>query len=259
LISAAYLTDDSETVNYVIEHIKDRIRDTIESDGHIPLETNRGASGIWYTYYNLAPLTAACQVAVNATDVDLFNYTSPNDRSIRIALDCLFYYSEHPDEWPYYEGEPSLPDPHAWPGNLFMAMASIYDYGPYEDWVRSSGPVDDTTWWGSVHFGWFFPVLMQPSIGATSDWRFDGWTGDVADPDSASTTVTMDSDKMVTANFALVGDANEDGVIDGRDVIRCKRIILGLEPETCGADANADGVVDGRDVIRIKKMVLGIE
>jgi hypothetical protein len=55
------------------------------------------------------------------------------------------------------------------------------------------------------------------------------------------------------------GDANEDGIIDGRDVIRCKKIILGLEPGTCGADANLDGVVDGRDVIRIKKMILGIE
>ena len=55
------------------------------------------------------------------------------------------------------------------------------------------------------------------------------------------------------------GDANQDGDIDGRDVIRCKKIILGLEEETCGADANDDGVVDGRDVIRIKKMILGIE
>ncbi len=35
-------------------------------------------------------------------------------------------------------------------------------------------------------------------------WQFDGWTGDVADPNSASTTVTMDSDKTVTANFSEV-------------------------------------------------------
>jgi hypothetical protein len=56
----------------------------------------------------------------------------------------------------------------------------------------------------------------------------------------------------------ISGDANEDGAIDGRDVIRCKKIVLGLEPGTCGADANEDGVIDGRDVIRIKKMILGI-
>jgi hypothetical protein len=59
--------------------------------------------------------------------------------------------------------------------------------------------------------------------------------------------------------YVRPGDANLDGLIDGRDVIRCKKIILGFEPETCGADANVDGVVDGRDVIRIKKTILGIE
>ena len=64
---------------------------------------------------------------------------------------------------------------------------------------------------------------------------------------------------MGAHEYVTRGDANCDGVIDGRDVIRAKKIILGLEPETCGADANEDGVVDGRDVIRIKKMILGIE
>jgi subtilisin family serine protease len=62
-----------------------------------------------------------------------------------------------------------------------------------------------------------------------------------------------------TFETCLPGDANEDGIVDGRDVIRVKKMILGLEPENCNADANEDGVIDGRDVIRIKKMVLGIE
>jgi hypothetical protein len=41
------------------------------------------------------------------------------------------------------------------------------------------------------------------NISATPDagWRFVNWTGDVADPSSVSTTVTVDSDKTVTANF----------------------------------------------------------
>jgi hypothetical protein len=55
------------------------------------------------------------------------------------------------------------------------------------------------------------------------------------------------------------GDVNQDGVIDGLDMIRVKKIIQDLEPETCGADANGDDVVDGRDVIRIKETMLGIE
>jgi uncharacterized repeat protein (TIGR02543 family) len=32
-------------------------------------------------------------------------------------------------------------------------------------------------------------------------WQFDGWTGDVDDTNSATTAVTIDSDKMVTANW----------------------------------------------------------
>jgi len=40
---------------------------------------------------------------------------------------------------------------------------------------------------------------------ATPDpyWDFVSWTGDVADPDSPSTTVTIDGNKTVTANFAI--------------------------------------------------------
>jgi uncharacterized repeat protein (TIGR02543 family) len=35
-------------------------------------------------------------------------------------------------------------------------------------------------------------------------YRFDNWTGDVADSTSATTTVTMEADKSVTANFAAL-------------------------------------------------------
>jgi hypothetical protein len=36
---------------------------------------------------------------------------------------------------------------------------------------------------------------------ADPGWEFDHWDGDVADPDSSSTTVVMDRDKTVVANF----------------------------------------------------------
>jgi len=44
------------------------------------------------------------------------------------------------------------------------------------------------------------------NITATPDngWQFDSWTGDVADPDLATTTVTIDSDKTLAANFSQV-------------------------------------------------------
>ena len=37
-----------------------------------------------------------------------------------------------------------------------------------------------------------------------SGWQFDIWTGDVDDVGSANTTVTMDSDKTVSADFSQV-------------------------------------------------------
>ena len=37
-----------------------------------------------------------------------------------------------------------------------------------------------------------------------SGWQFDGWTGDVDDPASATTSVTMDSSKTVTATFSRI-------------------------------------------------------
>lgn len=48
----------------------------------------------------------------------------------------------------------------------------------------------------------------EVSVSATPDegWKFDSWTGDVADPNSASTSVVMDDDKTITANFVLLID-----------------------------------------------------
>ncbi len=43
-------------------------------------------------------------------------------------------------------------------------------------------------------------IIATPGSG----WQFDDWTGDVANPNSATTTVTMDSDKTVTANFEVI-------------------------------------------------------
>ena len=58
------------------------------------------------------------------------------------------------------------------------------------------------------------------SITATPDsgWQFDSWSGDVTDPGSVTTTLTTDSDKIVTANFSQASQVNwplVGGVIGG--------------------------------------------
>jgi len=47
--------------------------------------------------------------------------------------------------------------------------------------------------------------VVDISADPDDGWYFDGWSRDVADPGSASTTVTMDGDKTVTANFSPEG------------------------------------------------------
>jgi len=48
--------------------------------------------------------------------------------------------------------------------------------------------------------------VTKVSVTATSGtgWQFDSWTGDVADPYSATTVLIIDSDKIVIANFSKV-------------------------------------------------------
>jgi len=48
---------------------------------------------------------------------------------------------------------------------------------------------------------------------ANAGYVFDSWAGGVADPNSPSTTVTMDGNKTVTADFVEVADIGWEGVI----------------------------------------------
>jgi Fe-S cluster assembly iron-binding protein IscA len=67
--------------------------------------------------------------------------------------------------------------------------------------VNGSGSTDPPVGDNNYVEGTVVNIMATPDAG----WQFDSWTGDVADPGSASTTVTMDADKTITANFTQVG------------------------------------------------------
>jgi hypothetical protein len=47
-------------------------------------------------------------------------------------------------------------------------------------------------------------TVVNLSAAPVKGWRFNNWSGDVANPDSTTTTVTVDTDKIVMANFKKV-------------------------------------------------------
>ena len=89
-ILSAHLLDNTPEITENIRLIKSDLFHKIAQDGHMPEETNRGANGIWYTYFSLAPMTAACWVAYQAIGENLLTNYSKGNASIKHALEYLY-------------------------------------------------------------------------------------------------------------------------------------------------------------------------
>ena len=157
-IASHYFLDDKDAIYNDIERIKKRIDRAIDADGSMPHEIARGKRGMWYTYFSLAPLTASCQIALNACGIDLFNFKGKDGVGIEQALDYLLYYEQAPENWPHYEGKDLLKGkPELYPGNLFEAMYGIYGKEEYGTWVKGARPV---MVYGH-HYAWAVPSLLR--------------------------------------------------------------------------------------------------
>ncbi|KAA6301644.1 MAG: hypothetical protein EZS26_002250 [Candidatus Ordinivivax streblomastigis] len=153
LLAASFLDDKNEiTENRRL--IQSDLFEKISPDGSMPEETHRGNNGIWYTYFSLAPMTAAAWLVYNLTGEDLFNLEQEGV-SMKKALDYLAYYNQHPAEWPWCENS-NTGAGDMWPENLLEAMAGIYQDANYVEYVKSSQPVI----YPKHHFAWVFPTLM---------------------------------------------------------------------------------------------------
>ncbi len=210
-ISAYHYLDDPAHVRSEIDLIKAKIDAQIASNGAITEEVKRGASGLQYTYFYLAPLTAAAQVALDSEGVDLFNWVSPQGKTIKSALDYLLYYMQHPSSWPYAANPelPSASDP--WPSNLFEAMANYYPDPAYEAFAASKRPLMQT----GHHYAWTFPTVMKSTRTLVSE-TFDnmptgtppvGWTV-TNSTDSSASIVNVSQDKLLSLKIT---DTNANG------------------------------------------------
>lgn len=160
-IASHHFLDDATALDADIERVRRKIDQSIAADGHLPDETKRGKRGLWYTYFALAPMTSACQIAANARGVDLFHYRGEDGAGIERALDYLLRYCREPESWPHYrEKDLNRPKPDGYPGNLFEAMYGIYGKKDYEGWIAGARPI---MVYGH-HYAWAVPTLLRPGL-----------------------------------------------------------------------------------------------
>jgi uncharacterized repeat protein (TIGR02543 family) len=96
-------------------------------------------------------------------------------------------------------------------------------------------------------------------------YTFTGWSGNtstIANVSAANTTITMNDNYSITANFGLpnsglYGDANRDGDINVMDYSAVKLMILGKTRLDASGDANRDGDINVMDYSAVKLMILG--
>lgn len=157
MLCAVYF-DDQQEINENVRLIKSDLFHKIAADGSMPEETRREKNGIWYTYFSLAPITAACWLVYNSTGENLFALEN-NGVSLKTAIDYLLYYNQHPNEWKWFEN-PNTGTPDRWPGNLLEAMYGIYKDENYLEFVRPNRP----QMYPVHHFAWTFPTLMPLSL-----------------------------------------------------------------------------------------------
>lgn len=158
-ILGAYLLDNPQQMTENMRLIKSDMFHKIADDGHMPEEVNRGVNGIWYTYFSLAPMTAACWVGYQATGENLFTNFSKGNSTMKGAIDYLYYYNLHPNEWKWFAA-PNKGSPSAWPGVLLEAMASIFGDNRYVEYVSSSRPIS----YKRHHYAWVYPTLMKVQL-----------------------------------------------------------------------------------------------
>lgn len=157
MLCAVYL-DDREDIKENVRLIKSDLFKKIAEDGSMPEEVSRESNGLWYTYFSLVPMTAACWLVYNSTDENLFALEN-NGTSIKSAIDYLCYYNQHPDEWKWFEN-PITDSAEKWPGNLLEAMYGIYHDRNYIEFIQSKRPL----MYPYHHYAWTFPTLMPISL-----------------------------------------------------------------------------------------------
>lgn len=116
-------------------------------------------------------------------------------------------------------------------------------------------------------------VATQVAAGATIDlsaaafenrdgayYRFEAWTGDVADvadAKAAATTVVVNGDLTIDAGYYLIGDVKVDNMLNAMDSNTMRRMVVGNVAIVAAGDTNGDGKVQPIDANLLARMLAG--
>ncbi len=179
-----------------------------------------------------------------------------------------------------YRGTLSGTPPVTFTGQLDPELVAVIDYGSGTDsqitvtfqapsshvtLTVAASPEEGGTVTGDGDYpqGSTVPITATPAEG----WQFTGWTGEgVVEPTAASTTVTLDTAKTVTAVFAFIdpydawiagfeleGDDTLPGADpDGDGVPNREEMLLGFDPTDPGSRLELSLVEIGEETVRLK-------
>jgi hypothetical protein len=109
IASAAY-THDKPKFDAAVARYKTFIADQIGPSGEMRHEVTRnngvGEAGIGYSHFSIGPLAMTAEIA-RVSGVELYDYTSPNGRSLRQAWNKIAGWTDDPRSFPYFTGDVS--------------------------------------------------------------------------------------------------------------------------------------------------------
>lgn len=91
-------------------------------------------------------------------------------------------------------------------------------------------------------------------------YRFNTWTGDVADvadAKAATTTVVVNGDLTINAEYYLIGDVKPDDILNAMDSNTMRRMVVGNVSIVPAGDTNGDGKVQPTDANLLARMLAG--
>ena len=159
------------------------------------------------------------------------------------------------------------------PGLAYLRFTVNYDKTRLELTGYEDGAL--TGWTGNLSgggFGWddtqnstatgtVLTLVFQIKSNAPEGSAAVSLTGVEAYDFNESTVALTPTAGAVTVSSRIPGDATGDGQVNGQDLIRLRKYLIGMnvDIDLSAANVNGDDGVDGRDLIRLRKHLIGMD